>query len=65
MDAITISLSDADLAKLQEMADRNGITPEDLARISIEELLARPDKDFQRTVEYVLKKNEELYKRLA
>ena len=65
MDAITISLSDDDLAKLREMASRHGITPEELARVSIEELLTRPEEEFQRAVDFVLKKNAELYRRLA
>lgn len=65
MNAITISLSDDELAKLQEIADRHGITPEELARVSIEELLARPEEEFQRAVKFVLEKNAELYRRLA
>jgi predicted transcriptional regulator len=65
MDAITIPLSSDDLAKLREMADRYGITPEELARVSIEELLTRPEEEFQRAVEYVLEKNAELYRRLS
>ena len=65
MDAITISLTDDDLAKLRKLADRNGITPEELARISIEELLTRPEEEFQRAVDFVLEKNAELYRRLA
>jgi predicted transcriptional regulator len=65
MEAITISLYNEDLAKLREMADRHGISPEELARVSIEELLARPEEEFQRAVDYVLGKNEELYRRLA
>jgi len=65
MDAITIPLSNDDLAKLKEMADRHGITPEALARVSIEELLARPDDEFQRVVDFVLEKNVDLYRRLA
>ena len=65
MDAITISLSNDGLVKLQEMAERHGVTPEELARIGIEELLARPEEEFQRAVGLVLKKNTELYRRLA
>jgi predicted transcriptional regulator len=65
MDAITISLSNDDLVKLREIADRHGITPEELARVSIEELLTRPEDEFQRTVDFVLEKNAELYRRLA
>ena len=65
MNAITIPLSNDDLAKLQKMAERHGITPEALARVSIEELLARPEEEFQRVVEFVLEKNADLYRRLA
>ncbi len=65
MDAITISLSNDRLAKLREMADRHGISPEELARVSIEELLTRPEEEFQRAVDLVLEKNAELYRRLA
>ena len=65
MDAITISLSNDWLVKLQEMAERLGVTPEELARVGIEELLARPEEEFQRAVDLVIKKNAELYRRLA
>jgi antitoxin FitA len=47
------------------MAARLGVRPEDLVRLSLEELLSRPEDDFQRAVEHVLKKNTELYRRLA
>jgi len=53
------------LAKLREIADRFNITPEDLARASIEELLTRPEESFQQAADYVLHKNAELYRRLA
>lgn len=65
MSAITIQLSDEQLNKLQEAAARFGLSPEDLVRVSLEDLLARPGEDFQSAVEYVLNKNEELYRRLA
>jgi predicted transcriptional regulator len=65
MTSITITLPDDRLAKLKEFAARLQVTPEDLARVSIEELLAQPDDALQHAVEYVLKKNAELYRRLA
>ncbi|MDY0040940.1 MAG: hypothetical protein RBS57_11575 [Desulforhabdus sp.] len=46
------------------MASGLGTTPEELVRASVEDLLGRP-KEFQEAVDYVLKKNEELYRRLA
>ena len=65
MTSISVTLPDDRLLKLQEIASRLGVTPEDLVRISIEELLARPDGAFQQAVDYVLNKNAELYRRLA
>ena len=57
MSTLTITLSDARLAKLREIADRFNINPEDLARVSIEELLTRPEEAFQQAADYILNKN--------
>ena len=65
MSTLTISLSDEQLKRLQENASLLGTTPEELARAGIEEFLKRPDEAFRNAMEYVLRKNAELYKRLA
>lgn len=65
MTTITITLPDDRLLELKERATRFSISPEELVRVSIEELLSRPDEAFQRAVNYVLEKNAELYRRLA
>jgi predicted transcriptional regulator len=65
MSSITVTVSDDRLAKLKEIAGRFSISPEDLVRVSIAELLARPDEAYEKTAEYVLNKNSELYRRLA
>ncbi|HEX9443889.1 MAG TPA: DNA-binding protein [Candidatus Binatia bacterium] len=65
MNTITITIPDDRLLKLQEIAARFKITPEDLVRVSIEELLARPEEAFQKAAQHVLDKNSELYRRLA
>ncbi len=65
MTSITITLPEDRLAKLREIAARLNVTPEDLARVSIEELLTRPDEAFKQAAEYVLQKNSDLYRRLA
>jgi antitoxin FitA len=65
MNAITVTLSDDRLAQLQELATRFQVSPEELVRVGVEELLAQPDDVFQRVVAAVLKKNAELYRRLA
>lgn len=65
MSSITIDLAEERLLKLKEIAARLGVSPEELVRMSVEELLARPEEDFQRASNYVLRKNAELYRRLA
>ena len=66
MTTITITLPDERFAKLQEMAARFRVNTEDLVRVGIEELLGRPKNDvFRSAVEDTLKKNAELYRRLA
>ena len=65
MTSLTVSISDDCFPKLKEVAVKLGVTPEELAVASIEDLLARPEDSFEEAVEYVLKKNAELYRRLA
>lgn len=65
MTTLTIKLSGERMLRLREAAARYGVTPEELARVGIEDLLLQPEEDVQRTVEYVLSKNRELYRRLA
>ena len=65
MVTITVTLSEDRLQKLQDLAAQFRIAPEELLRVSVEDLIARPQADFQKAVDYVLKKNKELYKRLA
>jgi len=62
---LSIDLSPAQADRLRLEADRLGLTPEDLARAIIVDLLASPGDDFSAAAERVLKKNEELYRRLA
>lgn len=51
MKAITITLPDDELAKLQDMAKRTGVSPEELARVGIEELLGKPTEEYQEAAE--------------
>jgi hypothetical protein len=62
---LSIDLSPAQAERLRLEAERLGLTPEDLARAAIVALLALPGADFNAAAERVLKKNEELYRRLA
>jgi antitoxin FitA len=65
MTTITIPLSDERLQKLRELAKEANVTPEELVRVSLEEWLSRPGEDIARAANFVLRKNRELYRRLA
>ena len=65
MVTITVTLSEDRLQKLNELAKQFRVAPEELLRVSVEELIARPQADFQKALEFVLEKNKVLYKRLA
>ncbi len=65
MAVLTIPLSDERQKLLQCLADQSGVSPEELARSVLEEWMSRSDGDFARAAEYVLRKNAELYRRLA
>ncbi|MBI4349355.1 MAG: DNA-binding protein [Elusimicrobia bacterium] len=62
---LSIDLSPAQAERLRLEAERLGLTPEDLARAAIADLLTSVGEDFKAAVDRVLKKNEELYRRLA
>lgn len=61
----TIDLSPSQAERLRQEAERLGLAPEELARAAIADLLATPDEEFTRAADRVLRKNEELYRRLA
>lgn len=65
MTTITISIADERLPRLQELAKEANVDPAELIRVSVDEWLSKPGEDFLRAATYVLRKNAELYKRLA
>ena len=62
---VAFDLPPAQGEKLQQEASRLGLSPDDLARAALSDLLASRDEDFRAAADRVLKKNEELYRRLA
>jgi hypothetical protein len=62
---ISVELSEQQAERLRSAAERLGVRPEDLARAGVTDLLTQPGEDFQRAAERVLRKNEELYRRLT
>jgi hypothetical protein len=62
---LAVELSETEVARLRETAARLGVDPNQLAHAAIADLLGTPDDDFLSVAEQVLRKNEELYRRLA
>ncbi len=62
---VAIELSQPQADRLHEEAARLGVAPEELARAAVADLLSAQREDFRTAASYVLRKNEELYRRLA
>lgn len=62
---LPIELPEAAAEKLREEADRLGVRPEELATAAVIDLLHREADDFHTAADYVLRKNRDLYQRLA
>lgn len=65
MSTITVTLLEEQLHQLEELASRFGLTSEELARVSIADLLRHSDESFRQVLDRVLRDNAELYQRLA
>jgi hypothetical protein len=65
MTQIIIDLKDDQAQQLAEEARRRDVTLEELVRAGALALLAPPDPTFDAALDYVLEKNQELYRRLA
>ena len=60
-----LAVSPESARRLAELAGEAGVQPEEFLRASVEEWLSRPRTDFAEAAAYVLKKNADLYRRLA
>ena len=65
MKTLTITLPDETINRLEEAARRAGVSVEELVEAGVEEQLERLRLGFEEASEHVLKKNAELYRRLA
>ncbi|MSQ97230.1 MAG: ribbon-helix-helix protein, CopG family [Gemmataceae bacterium] len=65
MSNITIQLPDDRMKQLEKLAQEAKVPAEELLRARVENWLTEPSQDFLKAAQYVLKKNEELYRRLA
>ena len=62
---LAFELPSAQAERLRAEAERLGLSPEDLVRAALADLLATPDAEFQAVAARVVAKNQELYRRLA
>jgi len=65
MTVITVELEDNKASLLREKAKKYGLQLHQLVTAYIEDLISQPDAEFEGLVKRVLKKNSELYERLA
>ena len=62
---LDIELTPAQAERLRQVAERLKVSPEELARAALADLLAERDQDFKVAAERVLEKYSELYRRLV
>ena len=62
---LNLELDEQQIQRLQEAARRLNVSVNELAKAAIDDLLAKPETDFEQAASRVLKKNAELYRRLA
>lgn len=62
---VTFDLPPAQAEQLRKAAEQLGVSPSELARAVVTDLLGQPDDDFRHAADRVLRKNAELYRRLA
>lgn len=65
MATLTISLSDEEMRRLEALGKREGLTVEQIVRLSICDLIGQSDDAFRTSAKRVLEKNAELYRRLS
>ena len=65
MATLTISLTGEEIRRLETLGKREGLTVEEIVRLSICEFIGQPDDAFHAAAKRVMEKNAELYRRLS
>ncbi len=65
MTTVTVSLSDEEMRRLEELSKREGFTVEQMVRLGINDFIGQPDDSFRTAARRVMEKNAELYRRLS
>ncbi len=62
---LTVDLPDSQMKRLEDAARRLNVAPEVLAAAALGDVVESHDGDFSQVADRVLKKNSDLYRRLA
>ena len=65
MEQLTITLPEEIATQLKDASQKVGVKPEDFMLVSLQEKLASLHSEFTEAMKYVLRKNADLYGRLA
>ncbi len=65
MATLTISLSDEEMRRLEELSKREGLSVEQMVRLSINNFIGQSDESFLTAATRVMEKNANLYRRLS
>jgi len=65
MPHVTIPITEEQMARLKDLAQKVGLAPEQLLEAGVEDFLGRHDDEFTRMADFIITKNTELYRRLA
>ena len=65
MTTVTVSLSDEEMRRLEELSKREGLSIEQMVRLGIHDFIGQPDEAFRAAAKRVMEKNADLYRRLS
>jgi len=65
MQAITLNFEENKVNHLRQISTGLGVTLERLLQATIEDILIEPKPEIEAALNYMMNKNDELYKRLA
>jgi antitoxin FitA len=65
MATLTIFLSDEEMRRLEVLGKREGLTVEQMVRLSVRDFISQPDESFLMAAKRVISKNSDLYRRLS
>ena len=65
MVSLRIELPEEEAEKLRNLASERNTSPEELVTQTVLDLLAQPDEELEHELDYLLKKHDELLRRLA